>query len=151
MGSLFDDLTKEYLLLPPGQNETLTKSVKLEKFLYKYKRDKFFSHIFLYVEQMARIAKHLQISERPVILAMGELTRFMNAVKSSGRSLGFQYPDQAPLLRLMGPRKVKDELAYRSLPDLSPDFPTLDILLKDTAVSAKERSTITANLLSAEE
>ena len=33
--SLFDDLTKEYLLLPPSQNEMLTKSVQLEKFLYK--------------------------------------------------------------------------------------------------------------------
>ena len=60
--------------------------------LLKYKRDKFFSHIFLYVEQMSRVAKHLRISEWPVILAMAELTRFMNVVKSSGRILGFQYP-----------------------------------------------------------
>ena len=90
--------------------------------MYKYKRDKFFAHIFLYVEQMARIAKHLRISEWPVILAMGELTHFMNVVKCSGRSLGFQYPDQAPLVQLMGPRKVKDELAYRQLPDLPLPF-----------------------------
>ena len=78
--TLFDDLTKEYLMLPLGQNEMLTKSVQLEKFLLKFKRDKFFAHIFHYVEQMQRIAKHLQIAERPVILVMGELTRFMNAV-----------------------------------------------------------------------
>ena len=57
--AMFDDLTKEFLLLPPSQNEALTKSVHLEKFLYKFKRNKFFSHIFLYVEQMAKIAKHL--------------------------------------------------------------------------------------------
>ena len=76
--AMFDDLTKEFLLLPSSQNEALTKSVHLEKFLYKFKRDKFFSHIFLYVEQMAKIAKHLRITEWPVILAMGELTRFMN-------------------------------------------------------------------------
>ena len=50
---MFDDLTKEFLLLPSSQNEALTKSVHLENFLYKFKRDKFFSHIFLYVEQMA--------------------------------------------------------------------------------------------------
>ena len=74
--AMFDDLTKEFLLLPSSQNEALTKSVHLEKFLYKFKRDKFFSHIFLYVEQMAKIAKHLRITERPVILAMGELTHF---------------------------------------------------------------------------
>ena len=111
--SLFDDLTKEFLLHPQAQNDTLTKSVQLEKMLFKYKRDKFFFHIFLFFEQMSIVAKHIRISERPVILAMGELTRFMNTVKSSGRSLGFQYPDQAPLMQLMGPRKVRDELAYR--------------------------------------
>ena len=147
--SLFDDLTKEYLL-PQNQNDTLTKSVQLEM-LFKYKIDKYFSLIFLYVEQMSRVAKHLRISKRPVILAMGELTRFMNAVKSSDRSLGFQYPDQAPLVQLMGPRKVKDELAYRQLPDLPLPLPTLDILLKDTMVSAKDKNTIVAILLSAKE
>ena len=44
--TLFDDLTKEYLMLPLGQNKTLTKSVQLEKFLFKYKRDKFFADIY---------------------------------------------------------------------------------------------------------
>ena len=87
--SLFDDLTKEFLLLPQAQNDSLTKSVQLETMLFKYKRDKCFSHIFLYVEQMSRVAKHLRISEWPVILTMRELTRFMNMVKRSGRSLGF--------------------------------------------------------------
>merc|ERR1711873_291213 len=105
--SMFDDLTKMFLLLQ-SQNDTLTKSVQLEKMLYKYKRDKHFAHIFVFVEQMAKIAKHLRISERPVILAMGELTRFMNAVRSGGKSLGFQYLDQPPLVQLLGPRKVKD-------------------------------------------
>ena len=50
----------------------------------KFKKDKNFSNIFQYVEQMARVAKHLRISERLVILAMGELTRFMDEVKTSG-------------------------------------------------------------------
>ena len=60
--SMFDDLTKEFLLLPQSQNDTLTKSVQLEKMLYKYKRDKHFAHIFVFVEQMAKITKHLHIS-----------------------------------------------------------------------------------------
>merc|ERR1712215_129272 len=103
------------------------------------------------MEQMARIAKHLRISEWPVILAMGKLTRFMNTVKSSGRSLGFQYPDQAPLVQLRGPRKVKDELAYKTLPDLSLNFPTLDTILEGRSVSAKDKKIIAANLFGAEE
>merc|ERR1711867_269172 len=51
----------------------------------------------------------------------------------------------------MGPRKVKDELADRQLPDLPLPLPTLNILLKDTTVSAKDNNTIAANLLGAEE
>ena len=82
---------------------------------------------------------------------MGELTRVMNVVRSGGKSLGFQYPDQPPLVQLLGPRKVKDDLAYKALPDLSLPLPTLDVLLKDTAVSAQDRQTIAANLLGAEE
>ena len=72
--SMFEELTKEYLYLPSSQNDILTKSVQLEKMFLKFKRDKNFSNIFSYVEQMAKVAKHLRISERPVILAMGELT-----------------------------------------------------------------------------
>ena len=96
--SLFDDLTKEYLFLPQSQNEILTKSVQLEKMFLKFKKDKNFSNIFQYVEQMAKVAKHLRISERPVVLAMKELTRFMNTVKLSRKDLGFLYPEKGPLI-----------------------------------------------------
>ena len=72
--SLFEELTREYLYLPQGQKDVLTKSVQLEKMFLKFKKDKNISNIFLYMEQMAKVAKHLRISERPVILAMGELT-----------------------------------------------------------------------------
>ena len=54
---------------------------------------------------MAKVAKHLRISERPVVLAMGELTRFMNAVKLGGKNLGFLYLVKGPLIQLLGPRK----------------------------------------------
>ena len=37
--SLFEELTKDYLYLPQGQNDALTKSIQLEKMLLKYKRD----------------------------------------------------------------------------------------------------------------
>ena len=69
--SPFDDLTKEYLFMLQSQNEILTKSVQLEKMFLKFKKDKNFFNIFHYMEQMAKVAKHLRISERPVVLAMG--------------------------------------------------------------------------------
>ena len=108
--SLFDELTKEYLFLPQSQNVILTKSVLLEKMFPKLKKDKNFSYIFRYVEQMAEVAKHLRISERPVFLAMGGLTRFMNAVRLSGKDLGFLYPEKGLLIQLLGPWKIRDQL-----------------------------------------
>ena len=95
--TLFDELTREYLFLPQGQNEALTKFVQLEKMFLKFKKDKSHANIFQYVEQMAKVAKHLRI--------MGELTRLMNAVKMNGKNLGFLYPAQGPLVQLLGPRK----------------------------------------------
>ena len=148
--TLFDELTREYLFLPQGQNETLTKSIQLEKMFLKFKKDKSHSNIFQYVEQLAKVAKHLRISERPIILAMGELTRLMNAVKINGKNLGFLYPGKGPMVQLMGPRKFSDQLAYSQLPVLPLPMPSLDSLLKDTSVSSQDRELIAANLLAAE-
>ena len=150
--SLFEDLTKEYLFLPQDQNATLTRSVQLEKMFLKFKKDKSNANIFQYVEQMAKVAKHLRVSERPIVLAMGELTRCMNAVKVSGKSLGFLYPAQGkePVVQLLGPRKFQDQLAYSQLPALPLPLPSLDTLLEDTSVSAEDRELIATNLLAAE-
>ena len=68
--TMFDELTREYLFLPQGQNESLTKSVQLEQFLLKYKS---YTNVFQFVEQMAKVAKHLRISERPIILATASI------------------------------------------------------------------------------
>ena len=76
------------MFLLQGQNKILTISVQLEEMFLKFKQDLNFSNIFQYVEQMAKVAKHLRISERPVVLAMGELTRFMNTVNFVERTWG---------------------------------------------------------------
>ena len=144
--SLFEELTKEFLFLPASQNEALTKAFKLEHLFNKFKSNKNFTGIFSYIEKLSRVAKHFRISERPVILAMGELTRFMNEVRCSGKDLGFQYPEAPPLVQLLGPRKVQDRLAYSQLPSFASVSPQLDDLLKDTAVSPEDRATIAANL-----
>jgi hypothetical protein len=144
--SMFDDLTRDYLFLPQEQNELLIKSIQLEQLLLKYKKDKAFTYIFQYVEQMAKVAKHLRISERPIILAMGEMTRFMNAVKFNGKNLGFLYPVQPPMVQLLGPRKVQDKLSYAQLPGLPLPFSTPDTILQGTSVSQDDKDIIVANL-----
>ena len=144
--NLFDELTNEFLFLPASQNEALTKAIQLERLFNKFKSNKNFAGIFAYIEKLARVAKHFRISERPVILAMGELTRFMNEVRCCGKDLGFQYPEVPPQVQILGPRKVQDRLAYSQLPPLSPASPLLEDLLRDTAVSPDDRATIAANL-----
>ena len=92
------------------------------------------------------MTKYFHVSERPGILAMGELTRFMNEVKKSGKELGFLYPENPPMVQLLGPRKVQDRLAYKQLPTFPSPCPQIDELLKGTKVSAEDRATIAANL-----
>ena len=144
--SMFEELTREFLFLPQGQNEMLTRTVQLERMFNKFKHNKNFSNIFSYIEKLAKVAKHFRVSERPVILAMGELTHFMNEVRTSGKELGFQYPENLPLVQLLGPRKVQDRLAYKQLPTFSSPCPQIADLLKDTTVSSEDRAIIAANL-----
>ena len=148
--SMFDELTKEFLFLPQSQNEILTKSVQLEKMLLKYKQDKSYSHVFHYVEQLGKMAKHLRIAERPIILAMGELTRIMNSVKQHGKDLGFLYPSKGPLVQLMGPRKFNDMLHYSQLPVIPLPFLQLATLLEGVSLTEPEKAIIANNMLAGE-
>ena len=52
--SMFNELTREFLFLPPSQNELLTKSVQLERMFLKFKQNKNFSNIFSYIEKLAK-------------------------------------------------------------------------------------------------
>ena len=65
----------------------------------------------------------------------------MNEVRSSGKELGFLYPEQPPLVQLLGPWKVQDRLAYKQLPTFSSPFPQISDILKGTTVSAEDRAT----------
>ena len=74
----------------------------------------------------------------------------MNAVRQNGKNLGFLYPAQPPLIRLMGPRKVQDKLTYQQLPGLPLPLPSVDTLLQGTSVSVSDREIITNNFLAME-
>ena len=112
----------------------------------KYKKDKNYNNVFQFVEHMAKVAKHLRISESPIILAMSELDSFMNAVKQHGKHLGFLYPNKGPCMQLLGPRKFNDQLSYSQIPVLPLPMPSLDTLLKDSSVSPSDKEQIAANL-----
>ena len=119
--------------------------------LYRYKKDKQYGHIFQYIEEMAKVAKHLRVSERPVVLALGELTRLMTDIRQHGKDLGFLYPAEGPCRQLLGPRKFADKLHYTQVPIIPLPFPSITNLLEGTAnVSPEDRDVIMANMLRAE-
>ena len=61
--SMFEELTREFLFLPLGQNKLLTKSIQLKCMFNKFKHNKNFSNIFSYIEKLAKVAKHFRVSE----------------------------------------------------------------------------------------
>ena len=54
---MFDELTREYIYLPPGQNNVLMKLVQLEWMFKKFKHDKNFANIFTYFEKLTKASK----------------------------------------------------------------------------------------------
>ena len=79
-GVTYEDFNRNYLSLPADQNELLIKSIHLEQLLLKYKKGKAFTNTFQCVKQMARVTD-IRIAEHPIILAKGEKTRIINAVR----------------------------------------------------------------------
>ena len=144
--SMFEDLTKEFLFLGQDQNEALTKNLQIERLLQKYKRDKQYSHIFKYVEDLSKITKHYRVSERPVFMAMAELTRVLDAVRQHGMDLGFLYPEIPPNCQLLGPRIFPNLLSYTQMP-IMPLPPLADVLEGVTDISEADRSSVTAKVL----
>ena len=143
---MFDDLTKEFLFLGQEQNETLKKSLQIERLLLKYRRDKTYSHIFKFIEDLAKITKNYRVSERPVFMAMAELTRLMNAIRQHGIELGFLFPKKPPTCQMLGPRTFPNMLAYSQIP-IFPIPPLLDVLDGVTTISEGDRSGIRAKVL----
>ena len=72
-------------------------------------------------------------------------------VKTTRKELGLLYPENLPLVQLLGPRKVKDRLAYERLLTFFSPCPQLAKILKGTKVSPEDSAIIAANLCSLEE
>ena len=114
--------------------------------LLKYKRDNNHAYIFRFIGELSKTAMHYRIVERPVFLALAELTRFMNAIRQHGMHLGFLYPEVAPTCQILGPREFSDRLAYTQMP-IFPLPPLIDVLDGVDNISSADRSVVRANVL----
>ena len=85
MGTLkkghFEELTRDHLFLPAGQNETLFENMMLEGFFKKYEHDKRFRHIFVFKDQLVKLGKELRVAQRPFVQALGTATQLSQHVR----------------------------------------------------------------------
>ena len=70
----FEELTKQYLFLPIGQNEKLSKNMMMEQVFKKYENDRRFGHIFDFKNKLVKLGKEMRIAQRPLVLAVGTTT-----------------------------------------------------------------------------
>ena len=59
----FEDLTKEYLFLPNGQNETLTANLTMENMFRQYEKGGRHKHVFLFKNQVVKAARDMRVAQ----------------------------------------------------------------------------------------
>ena len=77
----FEDVTKEYLLLPKAQHKLLTQNIELEKALKDIDgKNPRFNPVKHFRDNLIRLGIDFRITQRPVILSVGintDLARFI--------------------------------------------------------------------------
>ena len=77
----FEELTKDYLFLPLGQNEKLSENIKMEDLFNKYEHNQRFRHIFEFKDKLLKLAKELRIAQRPFIGTVGVATELSRHIR----------------------------------------------------------------------
>ena len=80
----FEELRRDHLFLPEGQNEKLSANLMLEELFKRYVQDNRFRHIFVFKDQLVKLGKELRIAQRPLIEAVGvstDLSRHLRYLK----------------------------------------------------------------------
>ena len=112
------DTVKNFLTLPQEVHQSLSIDFKLEDYLERLKREKRFSHVFKYRQDLTMCLKNLRIAQRPVFSLAQQINVDISRVKSIGVSSGLKYPGTAPV-RSGGnvprdARVIRDELQASS-------------------------------------
>ena len=115
----FDELTKEYLFLPTGQNDILTSNINLENLFRKYEHDADFSAIFTFKNQVLKCLRDLRVVQRIPFLVQDEVDRALEGSRSAAKKVGFVFCPEPPEVSVLGPKPHPNHLAYRSRPSFS--------------------------------
>ena len=77
----FEELVKEFLFLPLGQNNILSENIKMENLFKKYEQDKRFRHIFDFKDKLVKLGKELRMAQRPFVLGVGAATELSRGIR----------------------------------------------------------------------
>ena len=142
----FEELTKEFLFLPVGQNELLNANLSMENMFKQHEKSGKFKHVFTFKNQVVKVTRDLRVAQRPLFLATAELDKVLNQTRTLGKALGFKYPAEIPKVEILGPKKHPNHLSYTCLPSF--ELPhIMDILEGTRGVSVDDADIIRKNQL----
>ena len=121
-------IARKFLTLPTHQHERLSKDIKLEVVLDKFKGDSRYRNLFKYHDEARDALKSLRIAQRPVLSVIQRVDKELNVVRRIGEKSGMTYPARAPPRSgnfvPRDNRTVPDKLKYESTKQM---FPTPDL------------------------
>ena len=82
------ETVKNHLTLPQDVHQSLSVDFKLEDYLERLKREKRFSHVFKYRQDLTNCLKNLRIAQRPVFSLAQQINEDISLVKNIGVSSG---------------------------------------------------------------
>ena len=128
----YKQVVKESLFISLEQNAELNKNQQLEPMLEKYLKEPRFKHVSNLVYMLVNMNKKNRVAQRPLLMAISEIDKMIRTLKSSGKEIGFSYPEVVPSVKVMSPSPVQDHTSYESadpfpLPDFTDIFDGVDI------------------------
>merc|ERR1719508_159820 len=88
--------------------------------------------------------KKNRVAQRPLLMAISEIDKMIRTLKSSGKEMGFSYPEVVPSVKVMSPSPVQDHTSYESAnPFPLPDFTDI---FDGVIISPEQRKIIEDNM-----
>ena len=110
--SHWDNLVKDHLQTSPDQHNRQMRNFVTEAVLRSHESK--YPVLLDFKNTAVKGLKMRRLAERPLLIAVCKIDEKIKATRVIGLELGFTYPEEVPLRRMMGPKEVKDHLALLS-------------------------------------
>ena len=142
---VWGDIVKKFLTVSPEVHEALSVDLKSEDSIEKLRRDKRYSHVFQYRQDLSSSLKSLRVTQRLIFSLAEKINVNLSVVRGIGEKAGIKYPDKAPP-REGGSvprdgRSIPDQLHYSSAADVF-SRPDLSQFCRDNELSEEAAKTL---------